>query len=836
MLHLPWQPCQIKCSIWCHLSGKSSCCLTIMAKLVNMLEQLYGEAALPLMFIGTLSLLPLETYTQAPLRIRQCQEIENNQTVPTHPDQCVEPDNHSESFLAFDLDSGKIKWYRQLGGYDVWFLACNNLSTPNCPPGPNPDADFGEAPMMLSIYENGTKRDIVAAVQKSGFAWALDRDNGSIIWSTEAGPGGNQGGGTWGAATDGKRIYTNIVNNNHQNFTLNPSNENTTSGGWVAMNATTGKILWSTANPSNATSNGPVTVANGVLFAGSTNGEGPIYAMNAESGKIMWSYNTGATVFGGMSVSKGCIFVGNGYARHVKRQYSTSGDWLNHGGDIYNRRYAYGETNISPSTVSQLRLKWKFYAGRDITATPAIFNGTLYFPSWNGYLFAVKAVDGSLVWKKNLQKLTGLNSTGYTLNVSTTVSRATPTVAGDLLVIGINGPAVIIAVKRATGKLMWSTRLDSHPATIITMSGTFHKGGFYVGTSSLEEGFSIKQCCTFRGSLAKLDVQTGHIIWQTFMLPDNHGKIGAYAGAAIWGSSPSIDVNRNLVYIATGNLYSAPLRVQQCQEKENNQTVPTHPDKCIEPDNHSESILALDLDSGKIAWYKQLGGYDVWFFACNNLSTPNCPPGPNPDADFGEAPMMLSILVNGTKRDIVVAVQKSGFAWALDRDSGNLVWRLDLVVFLEEVPGEQPQIKRGSYTNIANDEGKNFTLKPSKKITTAGGWVGMDARTGKILWSTANPSNATSNAPVTVSNGVLFAGSAYQTGPVYAMNAKTGKILWSHDTGATIYGGISVSKGCIYLGNGYKEGLGVTFPSFTFRNLTLRLLCPVNFLKVISYE
>uniref|UniRef100_A0A5B7C3E9 Pyrrolo-quinoline quinone repeat domain-containing protein n=2 Tax=Davidia involucrata TaxID=16924 RepID=A0A5B7C3E9_DAVIN len=121
------------------------------------------------------------------------------------------------------------------------------------------------------------------------------------------------GGGTWGAATDGKRIYTNIVNSDHQNFTLNPTNETTTSGGWVAMDATTGQILWSTANPSNATSNGPVTVANGVLFAGSTYGQGPIYAMNAETGKIMWSYNTGATVFGGMSVSKGCIYVGNGY-------------------------------------------------------------------------------------------------------------------------------------------------------------------------------------------------------------------------------------------------------------------------------------------------------------------------------------------------------------------------------------------------------------------------------------------------------------------------------------------------------------------------------------------
>lgn len=195
-----------------------------------------------------------------------------------------------------------------------------------------------------------------------------------------------------------------------------------------------------------------------------------------------------------------------------------------------------------------------------------------------------------------------------------------------------------------------------------------------MGTSSLEEGVMLDQCCTFRGSFSKLDIRNGAILWQTFMLPDNFGNKGQYAGAAIWGSSPSIDISRNHVYIATGNLYSAPLPIRQCQERQNNQTLPTQPDQCIEPDNHSNSILALDLDTGKIKWYKQIGGYDVWFGACHRHLDPRCPPGPSPDADFGEAPLMLSTYVNGTKRDIVVAVQKSGFAWALDRNDGSLVW------------------------------------------------------------------------------------------------------------------------------------------------------------------
>ncbi|MBA0842072.1 hypothetical protein Goarm_001920 [Gossypium armourianum] len=113
------------------------------------------------------------------------------------------------------------------------------------------------------------------AVQKTGYAWALDRDNGKLIWSTEVGPGGLTGGGTWGAATDEKRVYTNTANSDRKNFTLQPSTKVTTAGGWVAIGSKSGRVLWSTADPSNGTANGPVTVANGVVIGGSTFRQGP---------------------------------------------------------------------------------------------------------------------------------------------------------------------------------------------------------------------------------------------------------------------------------------------------------------------------------------------------------------------------------------------------------------------------------------------------------------------------------------------------------------------------------------------------------------------------------
>ena len=202
----------------------------------------------------------------------------------------------------------------------------------------------------------------------------------------------------------------------------------------------------------------------------------------------------------------------------------------------------------------------------------------------------------------------------------------------------------------------------------------FHRA-FYVGVSSLEVGLPANQCCTFRGSMAKLNVRTGTTIWRTYTLPDNEGQLGGYSGAAIWGSSPAIDVTRRLVFVGTGNLYTAPREVTQCQEAQNNQTTkPAQPDQCIGPDIHFDSILAIDIDTGRIKWSRKLSGYDVFYFACLVPNNPDCPPGPNLDADFGEAPMLLTITANRTRRDVAVAVQKSGFAVALDRDTGSIVW------------------------------------------------------------------------------------------------------------------------------------------------------------------
>lgn len=66
--------------------------------------------------------------------------------------------------------------------------------------------------------------------------------------------------------------------------------------------------------------------------------------------------------------------------------------------------------------------------------------------------------------------------------------------------------------------------------------------------------------------------------------------------------------------------------------------------------------------------------------------------------------------------------------------------------------------------------GLNFTLTPSGVVTNSNAWVALDANTGRVFWSAANPKKALNNASVTAANGILFAGSTHTNGPVYTMD------------------------------------------------------------------
>src|SRR5262245_18029973 len=122
----------------------------------------------------------------------------------------------SDAIMAFDVDTGAVKWTSQVTPDDVFVVGCGNFNlnvaaprTPgvNCPPREQlgPDFDFGQAPMLAKL-SNG--RELLVAGQKSGVGWALDPDNrGAVLWQYRAGKGSALGGMEFGSAVDAQQAY-----------------------------------------------------------------------------------------------------------------------------------------------------------------------------------------------------------------------------------------------------------------------------------------------------------------------------------------------------------------------------------------------------------------------------------------------------------------------------------------------------------------------------------------------------------------------------------------------------------------------------------------------------
>ena len=250
---------------------------------------------------GTLFAGTGNNYT-APADVEACQNA-------TPKANCAAADDFFDTALALDLKTGQIKWAKRLQNIDTYTRSCGleppaRLQGPNCPVPSSQDFDFGGAgPNLVN--------NIVGFGQKSGIYWALNPDNGDILWSTLVGAGGTLGGIEWGTATDGKRIYIAIADSNRVPYTLT-SGEQITWGSWSALDVDTGNILWQTGDPTAGTiDTGSVSVANGVMYAGSYSGQ--MYALEASTGQILWNFASGGSVIDGPSIVDGTLYWGSGY-------------------------------------------------------------------------------------------------------------------------------------------------------------------------------------------------------------------------------------------------------------------------------------------------------------------------------------------------------------------------------------------------------------------------------------------------------------------------------------------------------------------------------------------
>jgi polyvinyl alcohol dehydrogenase (cytochrome) len=470
--------------------------------------------------------------------------------------------------------------------------------------------------------------------------------------------------------------------------------------------------------------------------------------------------------------------------------------WTSFGQNTANTRYQATETGISVASVSRLGVKWVFTTEGDVSATPAVDGARVYFPDWKGNLYAVDRRTGQLVWKASIPAITGIPGDK---------ARATPTVESGKLIIGTQGPfgggGKLLAFDKNTGVVLWATQLDNHPAAIVTQSATVAGGVVYVGVSSQEEGIAALvpeyTCCSFRGSLLALDLDTGAILWRTFMLPQG------YTGAALWGSMPVVDNKRGQLYVATGNNYSVPPEVLQCVAQAAGSPEATR--ACIAPDDHFDSVLAVDLKTGAVRWATKMLPYDAWTVDCipgfGNLA--ECPNPAGPDYDFGQGPSLYKTR-NG--RELLGAGQKSGQYWALNPATGAVVW-----VTQAGPGGTAGGLQWGSsvdgarvYTANANSNNKSWTL-PDGSATTTGVWSGLDAATGQLLWQTVPSPAGSTSGPTSTTNGVVFACALDPLGTMYAMNGATGQVLWTFTSGGSCLSGAAITQGEVFWGSGYSN-------------------------------
>jgi polyvinyl alcohol dehydrogenase (cytochrome) len=472
--------------------------------------------------------------------------------------------------------------------------------------------------------------------------------------------------------------------------------------------------------------------------------------------------------------------------------------WTSAGQNLGNTRYQSTESKIGVDNVAQLAVKWSFTTQGDVSATPAVDGSNVYVPDWSGNLYAVNRATGQQVWRSSIAAASG---------VPGDKARATPVIADGKVIVGTQGPfgggGKMLAFDKDTGALVWSTVLDSHPAAIITQSATVHAGRVYVGVSSFEEAMASLipgyPCCSFRGSMLALDLNTGAIIWRTTMVP------AGYPGGAIWGSSPAVDPRRGQVYIATGNNYDIPQSALDCIALAG--TDPVAQRACIPPGNHIDSILALDLKTGAIRWATAALPFDAWTVQCIfGFNPENCPQPAGPDYDFGQMPALFTVSGNGKPRELVGAGQKSGQYWALDPDTGAVQW-----VTVAGPGGTAGGLQWGSavdglrvYTADANSDAKPWTM-PDGSVVTSGMWSGLDAATGQLLWQTAPPHGGATSGPATTANGVVFGCSLDPVGHMYALNGATGAILWQFASGGSCLSGAAISNGTVYWGSGYSN-------------------------------
>jgi len=446
-----------------------------------------------------------------------------------------------------------------------------------------------------------------------------------------------------------------------------------------------------------------------------------------------------------------------GFCENRNAALDLNGDsWDGWGNGVVNHRFA--RSAIDPA---KLELKWAFgFPGAAISfAQPSITGSRIFIGSASRKVYSLDARTGCIYWIFEPQA-----------NV-----RAAITITPQKIALFADQLTNVYAVDAKNGELLWKTHVDEHRSAHVTGAPQFWRDRLYVPISSGEDGPSLNpkyECCTGRGGVVALDAKSGKILWHTYSVteephPTKKNAVGTQlwgpSGASIW-AAPTIDAKRNRLYVGTGDNHSEPAT------------------------NTSDSILAMDLDSGKIVWSKQLTEHDTFNIACVAVDQTNCPQPAGPDLDIGSSPMIVG--------NLLIVGQKSAVVHALDLDNnGEIRWETRIgrggplggIQWGMATDGENVYV---ALSDVAFKEGtgvfgggKRFEADPK----TGGGLFALRITTGAKVWSAPAPDcgdrkncSPAQSAAITAIPGAVFSGSV--DGHIRAYSTKDGHVLWDYDT------------------------------------------------------
>jgi polyvinyl alcohol dehydrogenase (cytochrome) len=468
---------------------------------------------------------------------------------------------------------------------------------------------------------------------------------------------------------------------------------------------------------------------------------------------------------------------------------SGSPEWNGWSPDVTNSRYQSEKgAGLTADQVPHLKLKWAFGFPTGVSAfgQPAVASGRVFVGTDIGYVYSLDAKTGCVYWSYQAKgNVRGGPSVGPVKGHGDT----------KYAVFFGDAHANVYAVDAQTGQELWTKKVDDHFVARITASPKLYEGFLYVPVSSSEEFAAANldyPCCTSRGSVVKLNASTGEQAWKTYVIPEtpkptrkNSKGVQQYApaGASVW-NSPTIDEKRHAVYFGTGDSETEPAGKM------------------------SDSVMAVDMKSGKVLWYYQAQAGDAFLGGCTGPEkTDNCPSENGPDLDIGNSPVLHS-LPGG--KSIVVAGTKDGKLFALDPDKkGAVVWQTKLV---DNPPGTPLFRLSGTVWGGAFDE------KAAYYGQTGGGITAIQLTTGEKLWHKplAEPGQHVNNgAAATAMQGVVFIGGT--DGKLHALASADGSEIWSYATdrpfdtvnkveakgGSIASIGPTIVNGMLFIGSGY---------------------------------